>query len=1108
MSDAFVSYAREDAARVEKLVDLLKTAGIDLWWDPSIRAGENFDEQIEAALEAADCVIGCWSKSAKESDFTRDEMRRAAGRDKLIPVRLDDIESMIGIGNLQYINLVNWDYTSAADDQFVALVRAIDRKRKQKQTPDESPAPISKASRQQVAVHLRSVLDYIDQDSNYDSAWFTPLQAQVSVRRGDSNDDQNVSDLLAALEKADPARMTLVLGLPGSGKSVAMREFSRHILKSRTGSVLPIYINLRDWLSERRWTVEHPPRLRDLEEFIESCLTFENSPAVTAFLADFRKLHAEGHLLWIFDSFDELPAILDAGAGPTAELIKIVSRLLDDFVRQGTTGAAPLARGIIASRFERKPLLPNSRITQLEIQPFSDNRIRDAFRLVKGFRESLVDDIFRPPGDLVPMARTPFYHGLIAEYAVATLRLPRTAAELFQAYTLRRLNVALGLDPDRKEVDPRILQTMQVAEEVAQFLFSSERYGLGAPIAAIKDSLQVKDIDACLERLRRAKIVRRGPRPAEMITFSHRRMHEYFVICYKARTGIPFNLEWVAQDTRERDSAVLHVELLNQQAARDIAQELWLEIRKGQGLSYSDRQFFRALHCQRFLVEAFRTRRAAIEGFRAELEDMIVRQLEESDDIISVKLAVEAIGLLSEHGIERSVAAALRRGDFWIRETAIDACRFLPNLSPGVVGHIWRCVAFMPEKDFLRDLERLRFSFRLSPSLHAVSVEIEKRAHDIRRWRMVGQWIFPAVRFASLSAFMISSIAEKLSSENERRREANKQNPIFLYISDRKMLDTHDIYTSAKDYHSWLMSIDLSKTYGLTRYRSVLAQNGIFLFSTVVMGSILYTPLASHLTGVHSDQLFDPLLNWLAQLPFVAGKGAAKTDLMILPDFRSSDLTFLLVLVLLLAGNLLGGLSMAFLGNRGYRLVLEGELDRPKSFWSSLAANLSVFGGIAMMIILIISIGSFYAIAFLVGRVYYSVFDGPIEVGMQNRLATEFANTAIAVGFGAFIIFGLSSLAFDLSRSLKLRKWEQRAGNRDSRRFHEFTASGHISRPTIAESFNLFETPHWRETYVDWLAGQGIVPLGEWPSGRPPNLNDAASTKLAQLEHRWRGFDK
>jgi hypothetical protein len=59
MVDVFVSYAREDAERVESLVDFLQRNGCKVWWDRDIAPGAAFEEQIEDALGniPADAIV-------------------------------------------------------------------------------------------------------------------------------------------------------------------------------------------------------------------------------------------------------------------------------------------------------------------------------------------------------------------------------------------------------------------------------------------------------------------------------------------------------------------------------------------------------------------------------------------------------------------------------------------------------------------------------------------------------------------------------------------------------------------------------------------------------------------------------------------------------------------------------------------------------------------------------------------------------------------------------------------------------------------------------------------------------------------------------------------
>ena len=50
MADVFLSYKREDAVRVRKLVDALRSSGLDVWWDEDIPPSAPWEATIEKAL--------------------------------------------------------------------------------------------------------------------------------------------------------------------------------------------------------------------------------------------------------------------------------------------------------------------------------------------------------------------------------------------------------------------------------------------------------------------------------------------------------------------------------------------------------------------------------------------------------------------------------------------------------------------------------------------------------------------------------------------------------------------------------------------------------------------------------------------------------------------------------------------------------------------------------------------------------------------------------------------------------------------------------------------------------------------------------------------------
>ena len=266
---------------------------------------------------------------------------------------------------------------------------------------------------------------------------------------------------------------------------------------------------------------------------------------------------------------------------------------------------------------------------RLDVRPFGEDKIDEALRQVNGFPQQLIRVLLAQRPDLVPLARTPFYLGLIAEFGRRQLRLPNSQIELFEAYILNRLGIeASNID---KISDPNVSLTIQNAEDIANFLLTSQ-YGLDAPLDILKSKFPKIDVASLVQCLADARILRQGRSSAQKCSFAHRRVQEYFVVRYRTRMGLQFNHEWVALDSTMRDAAVLYVEVAGDDEAETIARRCWQDIRSAppNKIDYSSSEFWRALHSQRFLVEAFRARPSALGSFRSEMSDRALSVLKNS----------------------------------------------------------------------------------------------------------------------------------------------------------------------------------------------------------------------------------------------------------------------------------------------------------------------------------------------------------------------------------------------------------------------------------------------------------------------------------------------
>jgi hypothetical protein len=129
MKDVFISYKREDQARVSPIVQGLRRAGLSVWWDRDISGGQASRQSISEQLKTARCVLVVWSEISvgPAGEFVHDEAGRAKARGVLVPVRIDHVTEPIGFGEIQSLDLVKWR-GNPRDPRFkdlIAVVKAV-----------------------------------------------------------------------------------------------------------------------------------------------------------------------------------------------------------------------------------------------------------------------------------------------------------------------------------------------------------------------------------------------------------------------------------------------------------------------------------------------------------------------------------------------------------------------------------------------------------------------------------------------------------------------------------------------------------------------------------------------------------------------------------------------------------------------------------------------------------------------------------------------------------------------------------------------------------------------------------------------------------------------
>lgn len=124
MADIFISYKKEDAGRVIRMVEALRAEGFDVWWDHGIKAGTEWDRSIHKELYAAKVVIAIWSNASVAAPWVKEEATVGKSRGVLVPARIDDVDPPLGFMMIQAADLVDW-HGDRADPRWAHFLEAV-----------------------------------------------------------------------------------------------------------------------------------------------------------------------------------------------------------------------------------------------------------------------------------------------------------------------------------------------------------------------------------------------------------------------------------------------------------------------------------------------------------------------------------------------------------------------------------------------------------------------------------------------------------------------------------------------------------------------------------------------------------------------------------------------------------------------------------------------------------------------------------------------------------------------------------------------------------------------------------------------------------------------
>ncbi|MGA9851335.1 MAG: TIR domain-containing protein [Gammaproteobacteria bacterium] len=175
MADVFISYARSDKARVAPLVAAIEAKGWSVWWDPEISPGQEFDDQIDAEIDAAKAVLVVWTPVSVASRWVRGEAREAAERNILVPVRFEQARLPMDVRAIHTTDLDGWneDPANPQAQEFLRALAAMIARSQAAQSAKEATASAAASSGRSAARFSLCVLPFINMSGDPEQEYFS-----------------------------------------------------------------------------------------------------------------------------------------------------------------------------------------------------------------------------------------------------------------------------------------------------------------------------------------------------------------------------------------------------------------------------------------------------------------------------------------------------------------------------------------------------------------------------------------------------------------------------------------------------------------------------------------------------------------------------------------------------------------------------------------------------------------------------------------------------------------------------------------------------------------------------------------------------------------------
>ena len=262
---------------------------------------------------------------------------------------------------------------------------------------------------------------------------FVELEAEVEIESHEGSVVRRESSLSVALTQSR-GRLILLLGEPGTGKTVTLRHAAHSMLRRvktspRLDVVIPVYVDLSLWKPIGQ------PSAKALEEYVLLSMRRAADRDVDHFLdEEFQRLLTQGSWVFLLDSFDSIPAIRTSGAP---------SDVVEEYANAVYTFAYGLhaCRTVLASRPIELMYRPLKSL-QFTILALTERRKREFLRradLPTAVRDSLEKALDASEPLLQKFLERPIFMEMWCSYARERLIMLTSAHQLLRTHLQPRL---------------------------------------------------------------------------------------------------------------------------------------------------------------------------------------------------------------------------------------------------------------------------------------------------------------------------------------------------------------------------------------------------------------------------------------------------------------------------------------------------------------------------------------------------------------------------------------------------------------------------------------------------------------------------------------------